>query len=191
MSKYRIAAAFLVFLMTTFLMATGICAAQSAADYQNAINNLDITAIKSLQIGRPSGGNYPATFHILVDNKNKDGVRLIKGKFDIEFHDDRSGGDHLNIGEAKFSGATQDYDFEILGNTLNKNVTLTVSNIPVDKIIRMINIIGDPNNKLRMTIKGDSEAGLQVARGWVTEKGKKYGIELNWHPQTQREVLMK
>ena len=185
MNKYRIAAVVLF-----FLTATGICAAQLAADYQNAINNLDITAIKSLQIGRPSGGNYPATFHVLMNNKNKDAIRLIKGKFDIEFHDDRGGGDHLNIGEAKFSGAMQDYDFEILGNTLNKNVTLTVSNIPVDKIIRMINIIGDPDNNLRMTIKGDSEAGLQVARGWVTEKGKKYGVELNWHPQTQREVFM-
>jgi len=186
MSKYRI-----VSVVLFFLMATGICAAQTAADYQNAINNLDITAIKSLHIESMSGGNYLATFHILVDNKNKDGIRLINGKFEIEFHDDRSGGDHLNIGEAKFAGATKDFDFEILGNTLNKDVTLTVGNIPINKIITMINIIGDPGNNLRMTIKGDSEVALQVNRGWVTEKGKKYGVELNWKPQTQRVVLLK
>ena len=163
----------------------------TATDYQTAINNLDITATKSLHLESLSGGNYLATFHILMDNKNKDGIRLIKSDLEIELHDDRGGGDHLNIGKAEFADRKPDFDLEISGTTLNNDVTLTVANIPADKIIRMINIIGDPDNRLRMTIKGDSEVALQVNRGWVTEKGKQYGVELNWHPQTQREVFMK
>jgi len=184
MNKYRSMATCLVFLMT-FLMATGIGAAQTVKEVRDATDNLDITAIKMLQVGKSDGvGTYPATIHILVDNKNEHGIRLINGNFDIEFHDDRPNGDHLSIGKAPIKLE------EINGNE-TKFVILSVPKISIEKIVRMINIIGNPENKLRMTLNGDSEVGLQVGRGWATEKGRKYTVELNWQPQVQREVLMK
>lgn len=190
MKKYRSMAACLVFLMTTFLLTTGICAAQTLEETQIAIDNLDITAIKSLQIGTPSGGKYPTTFTILVDNKNTRGLRLIKSNFNVEFRDDATG-ENVNIGRAEFLGGSADYDLEIDGATIGREVTLTVKNVSIDQIIKMINIIGKPAKELRMTLNGNSEVALQVGRGWVRKEGDKYAVELTWKPDNPQKVFMK
>jgi len=61
----------------------------------------------------------------------------------------------------------------------------------VEKIVRLLNVIGDTTRDVVMGLKGTTEVGIQVADGWVFKQGDAYEVELKFKPSIKREVLFK
>ena len=158
---------------------------QNLSEITTATNNLNIEAIKKLHIAG-QGKGYQVSVTVLVTNKNPIGLRLRNGLFDIVFYSDT---DDVNIGKTQIGG--DDVPKDLLGNGKETTMDLVVNNVPVEKIIRMINIVGDPISTRKITLKGKSEIGLQIDRGWGLEPGRYFEVELSWEPDIQRNVLMK
>ena len=179
MSKYqRITAVFLFFLMTT-----GICAAQSLEEVTKATNNLNIDALAKLQIERQSKG-YQVRMDINVNNKNPQGLRLVNGDYSVMFNEQANINRMWEVGKTKIARET-------LESNAVTVVRLVMNEVPVENVIKMINIIGDPDAPRKVTLEGTSGVELQVGRGWGSEPDRRFKIELSWTPEFQRGVLMK
>jgi hypothetical protein len=56
-------------------------------------------------------------------------------------------------------------------------------------LVRLSSILGNPDTKMTMLLKGTAELGVKLANGWVFEQGKKYEVDLRFNPSVQRKVL--
>jgi len=171
MNKYqRITVVFLCLLMTT-----AVCAAQSVTDVIEAINDLDIKALRKVNIVSENQGNL-VTLVLDVTNNNSRGLRLVDSQFDVLFN-------MRKVGAATIAKET-------FVSKQRRQVTLLMHNVPVSDVLYMINVIGDPTTNRQVTLVGTSEAEIEVNRGWFGEPGRRIKVELNYQPQFQREVLL-
>jgi hypothetical protein len=56
-------------------------------------------------------------------------------------------------------------------------------------LVRLSSVLGDPTTKMSMLLQGSAELGVKLPNGWVFEKGKKYEVDLRFHPAVERKVL--
>ena len=179
MIKYlRIMAVFLSILTMT----TVIGAAQSAAGNTTAQNVLNIKAVKMMNVVE-EGGAFQLLAHVIVANDSPIGLRLQNGEFDLLFSEPAS----LEK-ENWHIGATQIKD-RIFPANHEETVELAINNVDIDKIIKMANIIGDPGARLRITLRGTTEIGLDIFGEWVFPE-KKFEIELIWTTGLRDKVLL-
>ena len=59
------------------------------------------------------------------------------------------------------------------------------------RLMRIMNLIGDPNSRFKMLVNGTSEMGLKLPRGWVFEPGRKFEVDFEFTPAYERKVLFK
>jgi len=178
MSTNRIA---IVMLFAFF--AVGRCTAQT--EVPKIAGNLDIMNIKSMQIFTNAG--YVLILKATFTNKNPEALRLRNGEFDVTF--DKPDGGKIDVGPTKIVDQT------VPGNG-SALVTLSVAVGPqspetFNKLIQVVNIVGNPANTPHIGIQGRSEVGMQLPRGWVYEQGRKFEVDLSFTPAIQREVLFK
>jgi hypothetical protein len=184
MNKYRFAAAALF-----LILATGTCLAQ--VDMPKTLGNLDVYGIKEFKI-TSNARDYSMDLIATTTNANSEALKLRKGQFDVIFEgqDGRPlllGGtsveEHIMPGKAGKEPGQSDLSMTIgLGPQ---------SQATVQKILQIINIIGNPGANLKISIRGKSEVGMQLPRGWVYEQGKRMEIELVFTPSMQREWVLK
>ena len=171
MNKYqKITVVFLCILMTT-----AVCSAQSVTDVIEVINDLDIKALRMVNIVPENPGNR-VTLVLDVVNDNARGLRLVDSQFDVLFN-------MKKVGSAKIIK-------EEFASKQKRQVTLLMHNVPISDVLYMINVIGDPTTNRQVTLVGTSEAEITVNRGWFGEPGRRIKVELNYKPQFQREVLL-
>ncbi len=179
----------LTLVMLLSVLAVGTCMAQ--AEVQETLGNLDISAIKSMQMTKGLD-TYQLKVTVIMTNQNPEALRLRNGNFELTF--DRAKDGMLNLGPTSIA------DKIIPGKNISGpgttemvlNVTVGPKNEQtVDRMVEMFNLIGNPASSLKMVVKGKSEVGLQLPRGWFFEEGKKLEVELVWTPEIQRVILLK
>ena len=185
MKTYRLISIFLF-----LLFAAGTCLAQ--IDIQKTLANLDIVAVKKMQVEKSAQG-YTLRLITILSNTNAESLRLRNGEFELSF--DR-GPNLTPIVLGRTTVASQDFPGKKgdQGGTGSMELVVTVgprNEETLDRVLAMYNIVGDPAALLQIIVKGRAEVGLQLPRGWVFEQGKKVELELNFTPQVQREVVLK
>jgi hypothetical protein len=56
-------------------------------------------------------------------------------------------------------------------------------------MLTLSNLMGDPAYRFTMALKGSSEVGMQVEKGWISQPGML--ADLKFVPEIQREVLFR
>jgi len=177
-----------ILLVLFVLLAAGACLAQG--EYQKALGNLTISAIKKMQVMRdPTACRMEVV--AIVSNENAESMKLRNGSFEVSFH--RPGGS-ITLGTAQIR------EQEVYGKNapqqgttvMNLNVYVGPNNDEsVNRLIAVFNIVGNPDARLEMIVKGLSEVGLQLPKGWVFARDLKAEVELRFTPAIQREILLK
>ena len=177
-------------LVAAFILVTA-AVSMAQADVQQTVSNLDISAIKKMQIRWDARG-YTMDVQVNLTNANAGALRLRNGEFEVTMEGSKKGPIDL--------GSTSLKDQIVRGKVGeqpgNELMALSVFMGPpgqatVDKLIDVFNLFGDPVLNLKMVIRGKSEVGLQLPKGWVYEQGKKYEVELTFTPAFQREFVLK
>lgn len=172
-----------------WVLVAGTCMAQT--DIAKMMGNLDVYGIKKLQV-MSNPNDYSMSLVATVTNANSEALRLRSGECEVIF-DKKKGG-------ALLLGRTRIIDQILPGKAGDQagqaDMSLLISVGPqspstVDKLFEVVNIIGDPDANLRITIRGKAEVGMQLPRGWVYEQGKKLEVELVFTPAIQREFILK
>jgi hypothetical protein len=176
-------------LISMAVAAVEICMAQ--ADVQKTLGNLDISAIKNMQMVKGSDG-YFLKLTVILTNQNAEALRLRNGDFELTF--DRAKGGLLDLGKTSVADTIVPGKKSAGPGTADMLLDVAVgpkNEQTVDRLTEMFNLIGDPVANLRMVVKGRSEVGLQLPRGWFFEQGKKLEVELVWTPEIKREIVLK
>lgn len=189
MNRYRITAVIL-FLM----LATGVCMAQ--VDVPKTLGNVDVYGIKKFEIKSTVDEHNERDFTLYLaattTNANPESLKLRNGEFEVIFQG--QDGRPLLLGRTKvaehvMSGKTGN---QAGRDEMGMNVRLGPRDQEtVQKILEIINIIGNPDAVVRILIRGKAEVGMKLPRGWVYEQGKKFEIELVFTPEKQRDWVLK
>jgi len=173
-------------------------------------------AIKSIQYTR-RGGHFEAEVQIVFENANDRDIRLRNGVFTVGVKRTKASplwpvppetvpveeelgkgtieevilpaaGGKGNSTETPASGALADGK-----NVSQTRVTMRVSlgkeiEATLDRLMRVHNILGDPNSGLRMTLRGEAEFGARTPNGWISHKN--VAVELEFKPRVTNEVLI-
>jgi hypothetical protein len=171
------------------IMFVGTCMAQT--EIPKIVGNLDVYGIKKIQIKSGPNG-YIMTLLATFTNANAEALRLRNGEFDVHFIGPKE--KPIILGQTKVVDAI--IPAQASQRPGQKDVVLDVmvgphSQATVDKLFEIINMIGDPAVSLRIDIKGKSEVGMQMPRGWVYEQGKKFEVDMSFVPAVQREFVLK
>mgnify|MGYP000995745499 CR=1 FL=1 len=175
------------------LVAGFLLAGVSVAAQQEAVNALDVKAIKSMQLQEKSG-KYIAEVGVIFVNKSDKESKMRKATFDVAF---KSGDVSIPFGKANLDELVLPAGEKAEDGTVTsaeKEVTLTVTVGPKDsetfsRLVGLFNIIGNPESELTMQLNGQGELGMKVDKGWVYQQNM--AVELEFVPTIAREVLFK
>jgi hypothetical protein len=184
MSKHS----FAVFGLFVLLM-SGTCLAQ--VDVQKTLSNLDVSAIKKMQVVQTST-DYTLDVVLILTNAKAEALRFRNGQAEVSF--DRPNKEPMIIGQTVLSDQIAPGKKGDQSGTAVLELSIYMGPKDHDtmaKLIEVFNIVGDPVRPLKMSIQGKSEVGLQLPRGWFFEQGKKFEVELAFTPAIQREILLK
>lgn len=167
----------------------------------STVSKLDARAVNKVQVRKCSDG-YILDMDITVVNSNPQALKLRNGLF-------------FAILETKEPPKTTNAEPQIVlvpvGKALieelvipgagNDGAGTAVRTISVqmgpdleetrERLVKLINVIGDPAAPMSLDLRGEAEVGVEVARGWVFEKGRTYEVDFKVKPMVQRDVLVK
>jgi hypothetical protein len=175
----------LVLLLSMVFVAAVIpCVGQ---DVRVMVNNLDLAELRYLQV-EERGAEYILKMEISVENKNEYNLKLQDAKFTVSF-------DQAGWGDIKLGNATV-VSQEIPKATSSQMTLEMVAGAKNDETVRrLFKIFNMANshavNPLKMYLKGDSEVGLGLQRGYVFEPGRRFQVELTYNPAVNRSFIMR
>ena len=174
--------------VTLLAIAACVCLVGSAALAQTSVfDALDVQAIKSIRLGAVDS-DYTAEILVLFVNEGENPIKLKDLDFNVRFKD---GETVISLGKAPLAeivipGRGEDGHPGIVEAKLN--MTIGPKNEETfGLMIRLFNIVGNPENTLAMMLDGTGEVGTKTKRGWVYQTGLR--AELEFRPTIQREVL--
>lgn len=150
-------------------------------------------------------GSFESSIEIKekVEGKTREITRVMPGKESSEegkkvTEADRKTEDRVDIIDL---GITSFEEVEIPGATKKDGpgTATTVSKVDLGpskevatmaRLVRLSSLLGNPQTRLAMLLKGTAEIGVRLPNGWVFEHGKKYEVDLRFTPSVERKVLL-
>jgi hypothetical protein len=172
------------------------------------LGKIDIVSINKMVISKVvEAGNvvYKLNVDLTLQNGNVEAVKLRNGKFQTqaiaqvpkESKEGKEAKEYetvtLDIGEGDLAElvlpGTGD---KKAPRTTEAQISVTVGpmgDTTVEKMIKLWNVVGNPESLVSLGLKGTSEVGYELPRGWVIEPGRRYEVDLKFEPKLQRRVL--
>jgi hypothetical protein len=154
------------------------------------VDKLDIKAIKSINL-KQTDDDFRANVVVQFSTSAKAAIKFRKTDFIITFQDDKGTEVYLGTTQSEelFFPASSDGSEKLKEEKLDvyvgKNDLDTIS-----RLIRLFNLIGNPDSEFTMILSGTTEVGTKARRGWIYQ-GRIEIEDFSFHPTIQREVLFK
>jgi hypothetical protein len=156
------------------------------------IDKLDIKAIKSIHL-RQTTDAFRADVVVQFSTTAKTAIRFQEADFSIIFKD--SAEQEIPLGTTQVAElifpASEEGDEKLQDEKLD--VLVGQNNVEtISRLIKLFNLIGDPDADFSMILSGSAKVGMQAKRGgWMSPAGKMNIEDFVFHPTIQREVLFK
>lgn len=174
------------------------------------------SAIKSIQYQRRNN-SFEAEVQIIFENSSDRNIRIRNGNFTVGVKRTKASplwpvppetvpveeelgkgtieqvilpaaGGKANSTESPAAGALSDGK-NVSQTKVAMRITLGRESEPtLERLMRVNNILGDPDSGLRMTLRGEAEFGAQTPNGWISHKN--VSVELEFKPRVTNEVLI-
>lgn len=157
--------------------------------------NIELRGIRSMQF-LETRDELVTNFVVIFANSNKNDIRLDNAKFDVTMTGIIPGVPpriiKVNVGAGNLndtvipaasdssSGGTKDVMISI---SMGRQTEATKN-----KLLDMLNLLGDPQIKKTLTLRGESDFSIAVPRGWITQK--RIGVDLTYTPKLMNSVLL-
>jgi hypothetical protein len=195
------------------LLASYAAMAQGGIDLAEKVR---FSAIKSIQYNRRNN-SFEAEVQIIFENSSDRNIRIRNGNFAVGVKRTKASplwpvppetvpveeelgkgtieqvvlpaaGGKANSTESPAAGALSEGK-NISQTKVTMRITLGRESEPtLERLMRVNNILGDPDSGLRMTLRGEAEFGAQTPNGWISHKN--VSVELEFKPRVTNEVLI-
>jgi hypothetical protein len=154
------------------------------------INHIDIKAIKSINLQKINN-DFQAEVVVQFSTSAEAAVKFKQADFVITFTD----GNHQKIHLGTTQPAEIIFPASKSGNEelIDKKLEVLVGedNLEtINRLVKLFNLIGNPNAEFAMILTGSTEIGVKAKRGWIYQ-GRVQLEDFTFHPTIQREVLFK
>ena len=195
------------------LIASSTALAQGGVDL---VEKVRFSAIKSIQYHRRNN-SFEAEVQIIFENSSDRNIRIRNGNFTVGVKRTKASSlwpvppETVPVEEELGKGTIEQVVLPAAGGKANstespaagpladgKNVSQTKvimritlgreSEPTLERLMRVNNILGDPDSGLRMTLRGEAEFGAQTPNGWISHKN--VSVELEFKPRVTNEVLI-
>jgi hypothetical protein len=154
------------------------------------INHIDIKAIKSINLQRINN-EFKAEVVVQFSTSAEAAVKFKQADFAITFTNGKD--------QKIYLGTTQPTEI-IFPASKSGNEELSEQKLDVlvgednletiNRLVKLFNLIGNPNSEFAMILTGSTEVGVKAKRGWIYQ-GRVQLEDFTFHPTIQREVLFK
>ena len=149
----------------------------------DTVSNIEITALRSLQIAQ-SNDLYYIQVIVELRNRNPYSIRLRNAELNLRI---KRYLEEIPLGKAA------SVDLEMPGNTTT-DLTLMVeagdkSQETLKRLFAVFNAVSNPAVVPTVFLAGTSDVGFRDRRGWVYEN--KFEIDFMFRPEVKRRFLMK
>ena len=166
------------------------------------IGQIKMVSINKLQIVA-NNDEYLANITVTFINNSTNAIKLKDGRFDTSLASTNS---QIDAGPAVLSelvipAARPGAGGGFFGHGTAATPGLVEQVISVDlgarnpetmeKIIKLVNLMGDTSADMNMNLKGTTQIGVQINDGWVFRGNDSYTVELKFVPTVKREVLFR
>lgn len=172
----------------------------SAQAQMEAVNLINITAIKKMEVVQ-DGNEYKALVTLVFENDNERTIRLSGADFVVTIKSDKTttsvdaDGKIVTVKvpyDVRFgNGDIGELDIPASGS-VEREIPVMVGPVNADSLTRIFevfNIIGNPERKLEMNLKGEGDIGAEMDHGWALQRS--IAIDFTFIPEVQDEVLVK
>ena len=203
-------------LLTTVILAMIATSAVFAQGGIELAEKVRFAAIKSIQYQRRNS-SFEAEVQIIFENSSDRAIRIRNGNFIVGVKRTKASslwpvppetvpleeelgkgtienivlpaaGGKANTTESPAAGALSDGK-NVSQTKVIMRITLGRESEPtLERLMRVNNIMGDPDSGLRMTLRGEAEFGAQTANGWISHRN--VAVELEFKPRVTNEVLI-
>ena len=154
------------------------------------VDQLDIKAIKSINL-KKTDEEFRAEVVVQFSTSATAAVKFKEADFVIIFQDGQ--GEKIHLGTAKpkeiIFPASEDGIEHLKDEKLDVYVGKNDINT-ITRLIKLFNLIGNPDSEFAMILSGSTEVGTKAKRGWIYQ-GRVELEDFTFHPTIQREVLFK
>lgn len=154
----------------------------------DVVASMDIKAIKSMRF-EDAGNKLVCKSGIVFVNSSEKEAKLRNAEFQTSF---KSADGEIFLGTGKLAELVLPAGKADAPAELEQEMTIEVGPKNDDtygRLIAIFNLIGDPAANFTLLLNGTSEVGAKTEKGWIYQKG--IGVELEFTPSIQREVLFK
>ncbi|NJO16619.1 MAG: hypothetical protein HC877_13010 [Thioploca sp.] len=154
------------------------------------INHIDIKAIKSINLQKVNN-EFKAEVVVQFSTSAEAAVKFKQADFVITFTNGKDQKIHLGTTQpAEILFPASDSGHEELTET-KLEVLVGEDNLEtINRLVKLFNLIGNPNSEFAMILTGSTEVGVKAKRGWIYQ-GRVQLEDFTFHPTIQREVLFK
>ena len=154
------------------------------------INHIDIKAIKSINLQKIND-QFKAEVVVQFSTSAEAAVKFKQADFVITFTNGKDQEIHLGTTQPAeiIFPASESGNEELSEKKLD--VLVGEDNIEtINRLVKLFNLIGNPNSEFAMKLTGSTEIGVKAKRGWIYQ-GRVQLEDFTFHPTIQREVLFK
>lgn len=185
--KKIVVMATLIGLFSGFLLC-GSALAES--DPYEMIDNLDISAVKSLQV-RKSGNSYYLDMVVQMRNANERDIKLSECDFGVKLGS--------SVFSPRYIGKTTPQQI-VINSAMTDSAPSTDVNLQIglgadqanvlSTLTYVMNIVGNPADKTQIILDGGANASLKGKRGWIEKTDPVRIAEWQYSPKIQKELLL-
>jgi hypothetical protein len=182
-------------LAACFFAMTSIFVSTVAAQEAGPAANIEIKGVKSMQFIE-ARDELITNLVVIFSNSNKNNIRLDSANFDVTMTGTLQTFPPRIIKVSIGAGNLNDTVIPAVSDSNpsgTKEVLISINmgrqnESTKKKLLDMLNLIGDPQIKKTITLKGESDFSIAVPRGWVTQR--RIGVDLTYTPKFMNSVLL-